>query len=161
MSEKEREANASEKTPQEFDDVLAIIGEFGLWQKLLFFWASLIGIMSGLNTLAQVFMAGESDHWCRVAAWNETNCTATGQPDDWECLVAKRNASIPLITNPDGDMVYDSCNMYDVRQLAFTPGMNATDYTTETISCSEADGWVYDTRQYKTTIINEVRRAWL
>ena len=146
---------AVQKEPTTFDGILSAVGEFGTWQKMLFFFVSLIGIMTGMNTLGQVFMAGEVDHWCRVASWDEANCT-TGRPNDWECLLAKRNASIPLIvTNKNtGEEGFDSCHMYDVRKVDFTPGMNATHFTDNIIECP--NGWVFDSSQYVTTIISEV-----
>ncbi|XP_038059997.1 organic cation transporter protein-like [Patiria miniata] len=161
MADKEKEAGleqtkeAEQEQPKEFDDILNAIGEFGKWQIVLFFLASLIGIMTAMNTLAQVFYAGESDHWCRVAAWDEANCTGTAKPNDWECLVEKRDASIPLVTDNNGDRVYDSCVMYDVRGETYVPGVNSSFYgIPNTTKCVDADGWVYDTRQYETTIIN-------
>ncbi|XP_071800980.1 organic cation transporter protein-like [Asterias amurensis] len=154
MSKEQTDTNAQKSSALKFDDILFTVGEFGKWQKILCFLVSLIGIMTAMNTLGQVFMAADTDHWCRVAHWDKANCT-TGQFDDWECLKAKRNASIPLIvTNKEtGEKDYDSCHMYDVRKLEFKPGMNPTDYTNKIIDCS--NGWVFDTTQYKTTIISE------
>ncbi|XP_022110858.1 solute carrier family 22 member 6-B-like [Acanthaster planci] len=157
--EKEKEAAAvaeEQGQPKEFDDILGAIGEFGRWQKILFCLVSLIGIMTAMNTLAQVFMAGEADHWCRVAPWDQANCTDTGPPDDWECLLEKRNASIPLVTNNKSDKAFEQCEMYDIGEKPFILGANSSFYeTSNTIKCADADGWVYDTRQYQTTIINE------
>ena len=66
--------------------------------------------------------------------------------------------NIPLVTDTNGDTAYDSCQMYDIGEAPFIPGENSSFYqTNNTIKCADADGWVYDTRQYQTTIINEVR----
>ncbi|XP_038045314.1 organic cation transporter protein-like [Patiria miniata] len=150
--------DSGENEPPKFDDILEIIGGFGKWQKILFVWAPLIGVMTGAHTIAQVFFAGESDHWCRVPKWDHANCTANGQPDDWGCLLAKRDASIPFQIQ-GGKKVYDSCKMYDVLNVDFTVGMNTSDYSNVTIKCPTAEAgshaWEYDTRQYKTTIITE------
>ncbi|XP_038058625.1 organic cation transporter protein-like [Patiria miniata] len=152
MSDKEDASDqdgAPRATPT-FDDILCAIGELGPWQKLLCCLVPLVGVMDGLNALAQVFFAGEADHWCRVASWEEANCTSTPSPDDWECLVEKRNASIPFNATTEA---FDSCHMYDVRGVEFAVGFNASGSANLTIECP--DGWVYDTSQYKTTITNE------
>ncbi len=109
--------------------------------------------MEAACTFGQVFMAAETDHWCRVAHWDKANCT-TGQSDDWECLKAKRDAPIPLIETETGKIDYDRCHMYDVGKLKFKPGMNVTDFTNKIIDCP--NGWVFDTTQYTTTIISEM-----
>ncbi|XP_022110857.1 organic cation transporter protein-like [Acanthaster planci] len=136
-----------------FDDILGAIDEFGTWQKILFSMVPLIGVVHAMNALAQVFMAGEADHWCRVSSWDQANCTAAGLPDDWECLLEKRNASIPYNATTK---VFDSCEMYNVTGVVFTPGLRPSDFdNTNTVRCRDADGWIYDTRQYEKTIINE------
>ncbi|XP_022110873.1 organic cation transporter protein-like [Acanthaster planci] len=152
MSDKEDllDDGAEPKTPPTFDDILCAIGEFGTWQKILFCLVPLVGVMDGLNALAQVFMAGEANHWCRVATWDQANCTATSPADGWECLLEKRNASIPYNATTEK---FDSCHMYDVRGVEFEVGINASLFANGTIECP--DGWVFDTSQYKTTIINE------
>ena len=155
MGERNESALDKQQEPYAFDDILGAIGEFGTGQKIVYFLVMLIGVVHGMSALAQVFMAGEADHWCRVAAWDQANCTATEPPDAWECLLEKRNASIPYNATTK---VFDSCKMYNVTGVEFTPGLGPPNpNSTNTIKCREADGWVYDTRQYKKTIINEVR----
>ncbi|XP_022110856.1 organic cation transporter protein-like [Acanthaster planci] len=141
------------KTTYAFDDIICAVGELGIWQRVMFFMVPLIGVIHGMNSLAQVFMAGEADHWCRVAHWDQANCTATGLPDDWGCLLEKRDASIPYNATKK---VFDSCEMYNVTGVVFTPGLRPSDFdNTSRVRCRDADGWIYDTRQYKKTIRNE------
>ncbi|XP_022094927.1 organic cation transporter protein-like [Acanthaster planci] len=150
--------DAVQRKSRNFDDILEVIGGFGKWQKVLCVWAPLIGIMTGAHTLAQVFMGGKADHWCRVPNWNDANCSVDGLPDDWECLLAKRNASIPFKIEK-GQEVYRSCEMYDVLNITFTMRLNVSNYSNDTIKCptteSDTHAWVYDTTQYKTTILTE------
>ncbi|XP_038059886.1 organic cation transporter protein-like [Patiria miniata] len=141
-----------QKAPS-FDDIICAVGEFGTFQKLVFAIVPLIGVIHGANALAQVFYAGEAEHWCLVAPWDDANCTSTTSPGDWECLLEKRDASIPYNSTTKA---FDSCKMYNVTGVDFSEKLSYLDFdNTSTVKCSEKDGWVYDTRQYQKTIINE------
>lgn len=61
----------------EFDNVLSEIGEFGTYQKLVIYLVLLPAVLPcGFHAYAQLFMAADPDHWCKIPElekWDETN----------------------------------------------------------------------------------------
>lgn len=49
-----------------FDDILGEIGEFGLYQKLVYYALCINGATTACHMLAQVFLAGHMPHSCKV-----------------------------------------------------------------------------------------------
>ena len=49
-----------------FDDILGEIGEFGRYQRWVYFMVCLAAIPVGFHQMAQVFLATGQDHWCKV-----------------------------------------------------------------------------------------------
>ena len=83
-----------------FDDVLFEIGEFGRYQKRMYFLVCLMIITVACHQLAQVFLAARVDHWCLVPEIESDNCsqweTFDGEPlSPQECRKEKMKLSIP------------------------------------------------------------------
>ncbi|XP_072182317.1 organic cation transporter protein-like [Diadema setosum] len=133
-----------------FDDILAHLGEFGRYQRWVYAVMCLVNIPSGMQQMAQVFLAGGSDHWCKVGSWENEDCVQWGLADD-QCLEAKRNASAPM----DGNEEDSQCYKYTIVDgLPFSPSLDPTTYNnTNVTECN--DGWVYDRSQYHSTIVQE------
>jgi hypothetical protein len=51
---------------QSFDDVLSELGEFGRYQKLVYFFLFLPTIFSAMHKLSWVFIGASPDHRCRM-----------------------------------------------------------------------------------------------
>ena len=67
----------------EFDDILAIVGSQGVYQKnLLYRFILPFAILMPLFVWSQFFMLAEPDHWCSVPGRQETNLTA----EEWKNL---------------------------------------------------------------------------
>ena len=74
-----------------------------------------------------------------------------------QCDALKRNASIPFNLTEDGALDYKNCLKYNVSSVEFDPGLDPAHYRgemLETIPCDQ--GWVYDTSQYKSSIVMDV-----
>lgn len=86
----------------EYDELLTNhLGEFGLYQKIIFFIISLTAVPAAFNIMSTVFIVGVPDHWCAIPELDVLEI-----PTD-----IRLNVSIPL-EEVDGDMVYNSCEMY-------------------------------------------------
>ncbi|XP_070567474.1 organic cation transporter protein-like [Ptychodera flava] len=139
-----------------FDDVLEYLGEFGPYQKRLYFLVCLMAICPAMHAFAQVFLAAETDHWCNTPELEHyyENCTDYAANDI--CTEIIKNFSIPLEDETDacGDsLVYSNCYRYDITDIDFYPGKDITKYTNTTIKCDH--GWRYDRSQYKSTVFQE------
>ena len=71
-----------------------------------------------------------------------------------QCDEAKKTASIPPAISTSGEE-YSECQQYDISDIDFYPGIETVNITNGTTACD--NGWVYDTSQYQSTIITEVR----
>ncbi|XP_070567476.1 organic cation transporter protein-like [Ptychodera flava] len=139
-----------------FDDVLEYLGEFGPYQKRLYFLVCLMAILSAMPAFAQVFLAAETDHWCNAPELEDYYENCTNQAVHDVCIETIKNFSIPLEdeTGVCGDsLVYSKCYRYDISDIDYSPGKDIAKYTNTTIKCDY--GWIYDRSQYKSTVFQE------
>ncbi|XP_070567114.1 organic cation transporter protein-like [Ptychodera flava] len=139
-----------------FDDILKYLGDFGPYQKKIYFLVCFVGFTTAMHAFSQVFLVAETDHWCYVPelAKYEANCTDKHSFDT--CLETVKNFSIPLEDSSGGcddTPVYSNCYRYDISDIDFTPGKDITKNTNTTIKCDH--GWIYDRSQYKSTVFQE------
>ena len=88
----------------EFDELLTKhLGEFGRYQKIIFFLVSLTAIGTAFTNLGIIFVAGVPSHWCSVSELEEHDLTEEQM----------KNLSIPLEKQDNGEEEYSSCKMYD------------------------------------------------
>ncbi|XP_069358958.1 beta-alanine transporter [Maniola hyperantus] len=130
----------------DFDAILEDVGEFGRYQKLVIYFILLPAVIPcGFHAYAQLFMAADVQHWCRVPELEAL--------EDQELA---RNISIPLELKND-QLEYSSCTMYNLNYTDIVgnyPNIEDNQYKqAETIPCS--DGWVYDMNTYKNTVVIE------
>lgn len=85
----------------DYDDILKILGEFGRYQKILFFCICLGALPAAFNNMTIVFLAAVPDHQCSVPSAKRLNLSTS----DYLYL------TIPLITK-DGERVFDACHRY-------------------------------------------------
>eukprot|EP00057_Strongylocentrotus_purpuratus_P028000 XP_011682474.1 PREDICTED: organic cation transporter protein [Strongylocentrotus purpuratus] len=135
-----------------FDAILGEIGEFGLYQKLVYYALCINGATVACHMLAQVFLAGHMSHSCKVSAWDNEDCSRWDYTAE-QCMEAKHNASVPFNYTKEDNMF--QCYKYGiVDELDFHPGLDPENYNnTDLIRCNQ--GWVYDKSQYKSSIISE------
>lgn len=134
---------------RDYDEVTAFLGEWGPFQRLIFFLLSASIIPNGFNGMSVVFLAGTPEHRCRV-------------PDSANLSSAWRNHSVPLRLQ-DGREVPHSCRRYrlaaisNFSALGLEPGRDVDLEQLEQESC--LDGWEYSQDVYLSTIVTEVGAA--
>ncbi|XP_052613757.1 solute carrier family 22 member 5 isoform X2 [Peromyscus californicus insignis] len=130
---------------RDYDEVTAFLGEWGPFQRLIFFLLSASIIPNGFNGMSVVFLAGTPEHRCLV-------------PDTVNLSSAWRNHSIPLETK-DGRQVPQKCRRYRLAAIAnfsalgLEPGLDVDLEQLEQENC--LDGWEYDKDVFLATIVTE------
>ncbi|XP_023110765.2 solute carrier family 22 member 5 isoform X4 [Felis catus] len=130
---------------RDYDEVTAFLGEWGPFQRLIFFLLSASIIPNGFNGMSVVFLAATPEHRCRV-------------PDTANLSSAWRNHSIPLRLQ-DGREVPHSCRRYRLAAIAnfsalgLEPGRDLDLEQLEQESC--LDGWEFSQDIYLSTIVTE------
>nr|XP_019611637.1 PREDICTED: solute carrier family 22 member 5 [Rhinolophus sinicus] len=130
---------------RDYDEVTAFLGEWGPFQRLIFFLLSASIIPNGFNGMSVVFLAGTPEHRCRV-------------PDTANLSSAWRNHSVPLRLQ-DGHEVPHSCRRYRLEAisnfsaLGLEPGRDVDLEQLEQESC--LDGWEFSQDVYLSTIVTE------
>lgn len=132
---------------RDYEEVSAFLGEWGRFQRLVFFLLSASIIPNGFNGLSIVFLAGTPAHRCAVP--REANLSG-----EW------LNASIPLELR-GGREEPSRCRRYRLAALAnfsalgLRPGSDVELGELEQEPC--LDGWEYSRDVYRSTIVTEVR----
>ncbi|XP_054999833.1 solute carrier family 22 member 4 [Sorex araneus] len=140
-----RAPRAADGGMRDYDEVTAFLGEWGPFQRLIFFLLSASIIPNGFNGMSVVFLAGTPEHRCRVPA-------TANLSDAW------RNHSIPLQVR-DGREVPHSCRRYQLAAIAnfsalgLEPGRDVDLERLEQEGC--LDGWEYSQDVYLSTIVTE------
>ncbi|CAI5766598.1 solute carrier family 22 member 4 [Podarcis lilfordi] len=130
---------------RDYDDIIAFLGEWGPFQRLIFFLLSASIIPNGFNGMSAVFLAGTPEHRCRVPA-------SANLSGEW------LNASIPL-EERGGQQVPQRCRRYSLEALAnfsarnLVPGRDVNLSQVEQEKC--LDGWEYSREPYLSTIVSE------
>ncbi|XP_048727164.2 organic cation transporter protein-like isoform X1 [Ostrea edulis] len=109
-----------------FDDVLLQLGEFGPYQKRLYFLLCIPAISVGCYMLNLVIILETPHHRCKIPGYD--NDTYEIQSSYHQSLI---NQTIPLDLK-DKKQPYDKCHLYQHSNLT---------NTVERIKCNE---WVYD-----------------
>ncbi|XP_068816181.1 organic cation/carnitine transporter 2 isoform X2 [Struthio camelus] len=130
---------------RDYDEVTAFLGEWGRFQRLVFFLLSASIIPNGFNGLSIVFLAGTPEHRCAVPG-------GANLSGEW------RNASIPLEVR-GGRAAPSRCRRYRLAALAnfsalgLRPGSDVDLEALEQERC--LDGWEYSRDVYRSTIVSE------
>ncbi|XP_004836673.1 solute carrier family 22 member 5 isoform X2 [Heterocephalus glaber] len=130
---------------RDYEEVTAFLGEWGPFQRLVFFLLSASIIPNGFNGMSFVFLAGSPEHRCRV-------------PDAANLSSAWRNHSIPLLLR-DGREVPDGCRRYRLATIAnfsalgLEPGRDVELGQLEQERC--LDGWEFSQDVFQSTIVTE------
>uniref|UniRef100_G3R4H4 Solute carrier family 22 member 4 n=1 Tax=Gorilla gorilla gorilla TaxID=9595 RepID=G3R4H4_GORGO len=130
---------------RDYDEVIAFLGEWGPFQRLIFFLLSASIIPNGFTGLSSVFLIATPEHRCRV-------------PDAANLSSAWRNSSVPLRLR-DGREVPHSCRRYRLATIAnfsalgLEPGRDVDLGQLEQESC--LDGWEFSQDVYLSTVVTE------
>ncbi|XP_045406709.1 solute carrier family 22 member 5 isoform X3 [Lemur catta] len=130
---------------RDYDEVTAFLGEWGPFQRLVFFLLSASIVPNGFSGMSAVFLAATPEHRCRV-------------PDAANLSGAWRNHSVPLRLQ-DGRRVPHSCRRYRLAAIAnfsalgLEPGRDVDLEQLEQERC--LDGWEFSRDVYLSTIVTE------
>ncbi|KAM8993919.1 solute carrier family 22 member 4 isoform 1-T1 [Guaruba guarouba] len=130
---------------RDYEAATAFLGEWGRFQRLVFFLLSASTIPNGFNGMSAVFLAGTPEHRCVVPGG--ANLSA-----EW------LNASIPLELR-GGQAVPSRCRRYrlaaltNLSALGLRPGSDVELESLEQEPCR--DGWEYSRDVYRSTIVTE------
>uniref|UniRef100_K1QCW4 Organic cation transporter protein n=1 Tax=Magallana gigas TaxID=29159 RepID=K1QCW4_MAGGI len=123
-----------------FDELLGVLGEFGPYQKFVYFLVCLPSIIAAFHMVNSVFLLGIPKHRCKLPYYpNDTFLSQGAVHDD---LV---KAFIPTELNADNEVTYKQCYIFS------TPGSGNITGGPEQ-SCSD---WVYDKTVYENTFASE------
>ena len=130
---------------RDYEEVTAFLGEWGRFQRLVFFLLSASIIPNGFNGLSIVFLAGTPEHRCAVPP-------GANLSEEW------RNASIPLelrggVTEPSRCRRYRLAVLANLSALGLRPGSDVQLAELEQEPC--LDGWEYSRDVYRSTIVTE------
>ncbi|XP_013176005.1 PREDICTED: organic cation transporter protein isoform X1 [Papilio xuthus] len=122
--------NANVKKPTDFDDLLPYVGEFGLYQKMLFLLMIPFAFFVAFVYFSQIFMTiVPEQHWCWV-------------PELANLTVEERRA-LAIPPKSGGPYSHDRCRMYSADwAAALAQGRTTPDDEWPTIPC--AHGWEYN-----------------
>ena len=128
----------------EYDELLTVVGDFGLYQLVIFLITSTLAFQTTCNNLGIVFLGASPDHFCKVPELESLNLT-------WDEL---KNATIPL----EGES-YSKCRMYQRNYTDWTvhdvtEALTSNKSSLETVDCT--NGWNYDPSVYTSTIVTQV-----
>ncbi|XP_047110116.1 organic cation transporter protein-like [Schistocerca piceifrons] len=132
-----------------YDDILKYLGEFGRYQKRIYFFLCLPAIFCVTHKLANVFLQAKTKHRCRLP-YEMDNSTYVMAPE-------VINMTIPWDT---AAKTWSSCQRLDANftQEYFDAGIP----TNNTVDC---ESWIYDTTTYKSSAVMEFNLvceyAWL
>ncbi|XP_071112698.1 organic cation transporter protein-like [Haliotis cracherodii] len=123
-----------------FDDILRHLGEFGRYQKWVYFLLCLPAIPHGVRMMINVYLLNVPDHRCAIPGYN--NDTYAVQSKYHAELI---NKTIPFVKR-DGKLQYDPCHLY------FSSGQSASSNRT-IVGCNK---WVYDKSVFQSTAATEL-----
>lgn len=135
-----------------FDDILREIGSLSWYQVRSYIFICTIALAGCLMTFAQVFIGGQSDHWCKVGHWEDEDCSQWNLTSS-ECLLLQRNLSTPKFAkDDDGD---PKCMKYNLTGIDLETAYENQDILTEldVIKCDE--GWHFDRSIHASTITED------
>ncbi|XP_036379789.1 solute carrier family 22 member 5-like [Megalops cyprinoides] len=130
---------------RDYDQDTAFLGQWGSFQRVVFFLLCTSTIPNGFSAFSVIFLGDSPPHWCLIP--ESANISA-----EW------RRASIPTeVVN--GEIEHSRCRRYRLDLIAnfsarnLVPGqdVNLTDVQQE--GC--VDGWTYSNGTYQSTIVTE------
>ena len=139
-----------------YDDILVDIGEFGCYQKRVYFLMTLPALLCGAQVMSVVFTMALPPYRCAIPGLD--NDTFNIQSDVHRQLI---NLTIPAAEDV-GYGPYDGCSIYDDVNVTSSilylhgnvPGMTSSlrSSNRSSRSCSQ---WVYDQSEFVDTVMTE------
>ncbi|XP_036407503.1 solute carrier family 22 member 4-like [Megalops cyprinoides] len=118
---------------RDYEEIVSFLGEWGPFQKTIFFLLSASSIPNGYVAMVMVFIADVPSHHCKP-------------PLNVSSAVSELNHSIPT-EEVKGELILSQCTRYKKGN-----GL-APEFGNETEGC--LDGWEFSTERYTSTIVSE------
>ncbi|XP_069754324.1 organic cation/carnitine transporter 2-like [Narcine bancroftii] len=128
---------------RDYEEIVAFLGEYGPFQKLIFLLLSFSVFPNGFTGLSIIFVGDVPDHRCSI-------------PANLNLSEAWMNRTIPLV--PGDDPHYSKCSRY---RLDVIVNLSETFPDPDLVNMSGVeqepclDGWEYSREQYISTIVSE------
>ncbi|XP_069755118.1 organic cation/carnitine transporter 2-like [Narcine bancroftii] len=128
---------------RDYEEIVAFLGEYGPFQKLIFLLLSFSVFPNGFCGLSIIFVGDVPDHRCSI-------------PANLNLSEAWMNRTIPLV--PGDDPHYSKCSRY---RLDVIVNLSETFPDPDLVNMSGVeqepclDGWEYSREQYISTIVSE------
>lgn len=130
-----------------YDDVLAHLGDFGKYQKIIYFLICLTSITCAFHKLAGVFLLAKPDFRCVLPFEKSTTTNETKiQYDLPESIMRMAYPKDLLGKN------YQTCSYFNVEYTAEYLNSSHPAVTADTVECSQ---YVYDTSKYLNSAVTE------
>ncbi|XP_078405831.1 organic cation/carnitine transporter 2-like [Cetorhinus maximus] len=129
---------------RDYDEITAFLGEWGPYQKVIFFLLSLSIFPNGFCGMSIVFVGDVPEHRCSI-------------PGNLNLSEAWMNRTIPL-EQERGKLLYSKCRRYRLDAIV---NLSETFPNPDSCNMSEVeqepclDGWEYSKDQYISTIVSE------
>ncbi|XP_060692604.1 organic cation/carnitine transporter 2-like [Hemiscyllium ocellatum] len=129
---------------RDYDEITAFLGEWGPYQKIIFFLLSLSVFPNAFFGINMVFVGDTPEHRCLI-------------PGNLNLSEAWMNRTIPLEQDKD-KLQYSKCRRY---RLDVIKNLSEIFPDPDSVNISEVgqepclDGWVYSKEQYISTIVSE------
>ncbi|XP_041922169.1 LOW QUALITY PROTEIN: solute carrier family 22 member 4-like [Alosa sapidissima] len=117
------------------EEIIAFVGQWGLFDRLIYILLSLSAVPCGFIRLSMVFLADIPPHHCRLPSLNSSSYGGLGY-----------NLSIPT-EEVKGEVILSQCRRYTTHE-----GLDA-ESNQSTERC--LDGWVFSKERYVSTIVTE------
>ncbi|XP_062909312.1 organic cation/carnitine transporter 2-like [Mobula hypostoma] len=128
---------------RDYEEIVAFLGEWGPYQKFIFFILSFSTFSNGFCGLSFVFVGDVPEHRCLI-------------PGNLNLSEAWRNRTIPLIQG--AELQHSKCTRYRLNVIM---NLSETFPDPDFLNMSEIeqepclDGWEYSKEQYISTIVSE------
>ncbi|XP_060692834.1 organic cation/carnitine transporter 2-like [Hemiscyllium ocellatum] len=129
---------------RDYDEITAFLGEWGPYQKIIFFLLSISILPNGFCGMSIVFVGDIPEHRCFI-------------PGNLNLSEAWMNRTIPLEQDKE-KLQYSKCRRY---RLDVIKNLSEIFPDPDSVNISEVgqepclDGWVYSKEQYISTIVSE------
>ncbi|ESO84000.1 hypothetical protein LOTGIDRAFT_155311 [Lottia gigantea] len=126
-----------------YNEILETLGEFGWYQKRIYFLTCLPPLTCGSQALMAIFILAIPAHRCQLPSeFLDTHYYPTNNVTQYYV-----NSTIPV---DDGQ--WAECEQYDVGNLSTFNGMDVVNGNISRLKCND---WVYDTTRYHSTFVTE------
>lgn len=135
MEKLQGDSGSPANTKVKFDDIVHLLGDFGTYQKRVYFLLCLASMSCGIQIMVSVFNMGHQEHRCAVPDLANDSFT----------IISEHHAKLVNSSIPSGDSKgsYSECSVW------------TRDDETGNRSLTSCKKWVYDDSLFHSTVISK------